>query len=227
MNQYVIVGAGNSSLSVIEDSLSDLPTPRTFHVLARKTKDTGVCRVYDWLLDNKERYLAYHDGNAPAILCKNAVSTICDSNAGLAMMNAAKLEKMTVLYLWDENNGDNSTAEVTSLIDDGFTVIDLTQGLTPFRLVDTVENNTVDSLSPVTRKEYEEMSDTELRQQAKAQGATDKDFASKETIIDFLTESSKEKKVSEDDAVVVVVVFKDQTTKTFKSTVHDINSFFN
>jgi len=102
----------------------------------------------------------------------------------------------------------------------------LTQGLTPFRLVENLKNDTVDSLPPVTRKEYEDMPIAMLRQQAKAQGATDKEFVSKETIIQFLTEASKEENVSEDDAVVVVVVFKDQTTKTFKSTIENINLFF-
>lgn len=226
MNQYVILGAGNSSTSVIEDSLSDLPTPRTFHIVAEKTSAEGICRVYDWLLDNGEKYVAYHSGDAPTVLCDNAVKTVSDGDPHFTMLSVAKAGNMSVLYLWNDEDSNGSTDVVTSLIDSGLTVIDLTQGLTPFRLVEEVKNDTVDSLPPVTRKEYEDMPIATLRQQAKAQGATDKHFESKETIIDFLTEPSKEEKVSEDDAVVVVVVFKDQTTKTFKSTVQDINLFF-
>ena len=225
MNQYVIMGAGNSSTSVIEDSLSDLPTPRTFHIVAEKTSLEGVCRVYDWLLDNGEKYIAYHNGNAPTVLCDSAVKTVSDNDPQSVMLSVAKAGKMSVLYLWNDKDEFGSTQQVTSLIDSGFTVIDLTQGLTPFRLVDDVKNDTVDSLPPVTKQEYEEMPIATLRQQAKAQGAAIKDMESKETIIDFLTDDSEEKKIAEDDAVVVVVVFKDQTTKTFKSTVHDVNSF--
>jgi len=226
MNQYVITGTGDSSLSVIEDSLSDLPTPRTFHIVAEKTNAEGICRVYDWLLDNGEKFVAYHNGNAPSILCDNAVTSVADNDPHSTILNVAKAGKMEVLYLWNNADNDGSTNLVTSLIDRGLTVIDLTQGLTPFRLVENLKNDTVDSLPPVTRKEYEDMPIAMLRQQAKAQGATDKEFVSKETIIQFLTEASKEENVSEDDAVVVVVVFKDQTTKTFKSTIENINLFF-
>lgn len=226
MNQYVVIGAGNSSTSVIEDSLSDLPSPRTFHIVAEKTNNEGICRVYDWLLDNSEKYVAYHDGNAPTVLCDSAVKSVQDSDPYSTVLSVAKAGNMEVLYLWNDADNDASTNAVTSLIDSGLRVIDLTQGLTPFRLVEEVKNDTVDSLPPVTRQEYEKMPIAELRQQAKAQGASDEDFVSKETIIEFLTEPSKEEEISEDDAVVVVVVFKDQTTKTFKSTVHSINSFF-
>lgn len=225
MNQYVIMGAGNSSTSVIEDSLSDLPTPRTFHIVAEKTNLEGICRVYDWLLDNGEKYVAYHNGNAPTVLCDNAVKTVSDSDPQSMLLSVAHAGKITVLYLWNDADEFGSTSQVTSLIDEGLTVIDLTQGLTPFRLVDEVKNDTVDSLPPVTKQEYEEMPIATLRQQAKAQGAAIKDMESKEAIIEFLTDDSKEEKIAEDDTVVVVVVFKDQTTKTFKSTVHDINSF--
>ena len=225
MNQYVVMGAGNSSPSVIEDSLSDLPSPRTLHIVAEKTNLEGICRVYDWLLDNDENYIAYHNGNAPTVLCDNALKTVSDSDPVSTMLSVAKAGKMSILYLWDDNDSIRSTQEVTSLIDAGHTVIDLTQGLTPFRLVDDVKNDVVDSLPPVTREEYEEMPVASLRQQAKAQGASDEDFKSKEAIIDFLSGESKEEKISEDDTVVVVVVFKDQTTQTFKSTVHDINLF--
>lgn len=226
MNQYVIMGAGNSSTSVIEDSLLDLPTPRTFHIVAEKTSLEGICRVYDWLLDNKEKYVAYHNGNAPTVLCDSAAKVVSDNDPQSVMLSVAEAGKMGVLYLWDDKDEFGSTQQVMSLIDRGFTVIDLTQGLTPFRLVDDVKNDTVDSLPPVTKQEYEEMPIASLRQQAKAQGASDKDMESKETIVAFLTNESNEEKVAEDDAVVVVVVFKDQTTKTFKSTVHDINLFF-
>ena len=217
------MGVGNSSPNVIEDSLSDVPSPRTFHILAKKTNDDGICRVYDWLLDNGEKYVAYHDGNAPTVLCDHATKSVSDSDPVATMLSVAKAGKMNILYLWNDSDQGASTNEVTSLIESGYTVIDLTQGLTPFRMVDDVQNDTVDSLPPVTRKEYEEMPVATLRQQAKAQGAKDNHLESKETIIDFLTDASKEEKVSEDDAVVVVVVFKDQTTKTFKSTVQDIN----
>jgi len=227
MNQYVIVGAGTSSTSVIEDSLSDLPTPRTFHIVAEKTSAEGICRVYDWLIDNGEKYIAYHNGNAPTILCDNAIKAVSDGDPHLTMLSVAKAGKMEVLYLWNDADNNDSTNHVTSLIDSGLTVIDLTQGLTPFRLVEEVKNDTVDSLPPVTRKEYEDMPIATLRQQAKAQGAADKHFVSKETIIDFLTGASETKQVWEDDAVVVTVVYKDQTTKTFKSTVHNINLFMN
>jgi len=227
MNQYVIMGAGNSSTSVIEDSLSDLPTPRTFHIVAEKTSAEGICRVYDWLLDNGEKYVAYHNGDAPTVLCDSAVKNVGDSDPYLTMLSVAKAGNMEVLYLWNDADNNNSTNHVTSLIDAGLRVIDLTQGLTPFRLVEDVKNDTVDSLPPVTRKEYEDMPIATLRQQAKAQGAADKHFVSKENIIDFLTGASEAKQVWEDDAVVVTVVYKDQTTKTFKSTVHNINLFMN
>lgn len=227
MNQYVITGTGDSSLSVIEDSLSDLPTPRTFHIVAEKTNAEGICRVYDWLLDNGEKFVAYHNGNAPSILCDNAVTSVADNDPHSTILNVAKAEKMEVLYLWNNADNDGSTNLVTSLIDRGLTVIDLTQGLTPFRLVENLKNDTVDSLPPVTRKEYEDMPIAMLRQQAKAQGAADKHFVSKENIIDFLTGASETEQVWEDDAVVVTVVYKDQTTKTFKSTVHNINLFMN
>lgn len=89
--------------------------------------------------------------------------------------------------------------DVTKLIDSGLRVLDLTQGLTPFLVVDNTKevNDTVDSLKPVTREEYEEMPLASLKQQAAAHGVPDNKLQSKKEMIEALVE--------EKTATVVVV----------------------
>lgn len=218
MNQYVIIGTGNSSANVIEDSLADLPTPRTFHVFAEKTNKEGICRVYDWLLDNKETFIAYYEQDAPAVILNAASSVVQTNQPHQDMEQVAIAGKMPVLYLYDDADDLNNTNYVFWLIDNGVRVLDLTQGLTPFIIVDDTpaKNDTKDSLPPMTRKEYEDMPDNTLAQHAKAQGLSTS--APREKLIETLLGESDTKEESGDISAVVVVVYGDDTTEVIKST---------
>lgn len=226
MNNYVVMGSGNSSAGIIEDSLADLPSPRTFHIVAEKTSKEGPCRVYDWLLDNGEKFVSYHNNSAPTVLIDSASRTVTSQEPSVDLEDVAVAGKMTVLYLFDDSSDSRDNIKVISLLDRGVNVLDLTQGLTPFLIEDDVVNDTVDSIPPITRKEYEEMPLKELRQQAKAHGAQQETFVSKDDIIDFLVSTSEPEEVWEDDAVVVIVVHKNQKTQTFKSTATQIKTLF-
>jgi len=198
MNQFIILGVGNTSENIIEDCLFDLPKDSTFHIYTYRTSLEGVCRVYDWLLDNKASYIAYHNNTAPAMLTNEATKAV-ESTID-EMIDVAKNLKATVLYLWNDKDEVESEKEVTRLIDSGLRVLDLTQGLTPFLIVDNKKevNDTVDSLKPVTREEYEEMPLAALKQQAAAHGVPDNKLKSKEQMIEAL--------VSDESTATVIII---------------------
>ena len=200
MNQFVIFGIGNTSENIIEDCLFDLPKDSMYHIYTYRTKLEGVCRVYDWLLDNKASYIAYHNNTAPAMLTNEATKAV--ESTMDEMIDVARNVKATVLYLWNNKDEAESEKEVTKLIDSGLRVLDLTQGLTPFLIVDNKKevNDTVDSLKPVTREEYEEMPLASLKQQAAAHGVPNNKLKSKEEMIEALIE--------EMTATVVVITGK-------------------
>lgn len=223
MNHFVVLGQGNSSTNVIEDSLFDLAKDSTFHVYTYKTNEEGVCRVYDWLIDNKATYIAYHDNNVPNILLSSAAKVVESTEPIQDMVEVAKSLKATVLYLWDEENSERSEEAVTTLIDMGIHVLDLTQGLTPFSIVEETKevNDTVDSLPAITRSEYEEMTRATLDTHAKAQGINPKSYKTKEELVDALVGEvsvSETKEASNESTATVIVVFQDQTTKVVKTT---------
>jgi len=200
MNQFVILGVGNTSENIIEDCLFDLPKDSMYHIYTYRTNLEGVCRVYDWLLDNKASYIAYHNNTAPVMLTNEATKAV-ESTID-EMIDVARNIKATVLYLWNDKDEVESEKDVTKLIDSGLRVLDLTQGLTPFLIVDNKKevNDTVDSLKPVTREEYEEMPLASLKQQAAAHGVPDNKLKSKEEMIEALIE--------EMTATVVVITGK-------------------
>lgn len=222
MSHFVVLGQGNSSANVIEDGLADLPKDSTFHIYTYKTSDEGVCRAYDWLLDNKATYVAYHNNASPQVLLNSAAKVVETDSPIEEMVEVAKSLKATVLYLWDDTNEKRSEEGVTTLIDMGLRVLDLTQGLTPFMLVDEKKevNDTVDSLPPVSREEYLEMSDAVVKQHAKAHGIDASMKATKEELIDALCGESDTKEGSDERAATVIVVLNEHTTKVFKVTEH-------
>lgn len=225
MNQYIIMGDGNSSPNVIEDSLADLPKPRTFHLCVEKTKKEGISRVYDWLLDNKETFVAYNAGDAPKILLDSSSRVVNGEYPYIDMEEVALSGKIPVLYLYDddEDKGEgNVTNHIMSMIDRGIRVLDLTQGLTPFLIVeedaDKVVNDTVDTLPPLTRKDYEAMPLATLKQHANAQGLGDKNLPSKSTIISALLGESEEEQVAEKVAASVIIILDKLDPQVFKVT---------
>lgn len=197
MGQFVIFGVGNTSENIIEDCLFDLPKDSTFHIYTYRTNLEGVCRVYDWLLDNKAQYVAYHNNMSPPLLT-NSATKVVEASVD-EMIDVAQKSKATILYLWNDKDEAASEKEVTKLIDRGLRVLDLTQGLTPFLIVDNKKpvNDTVDSLKPVTREEYEEMPLASLKQQAAAHGVPDTKLKSKEQMIEAL--------VSDEETATVVI----------------------
>lgn len=221
MEHFIILGEGDSSPNIIEDSLADLSKGSTFHIYTYKTSDSGPCRVYDWLLDNKARYFAYHDGTAPKMLIESALQTVESDSPWTPveeMVEFAKNNKATVLYLWDSKNEERSEDAVMTLIDMGIRVLDLTQGLTPFMIADDNKdvNDSVDSLTPPSRSEYEKMAISELRQHAVAQGVSNARELKQEQIISELVSEPKKEQATE--SATVVVIFSDGSAKTFKVT---------
>lgn len=220
MNHFVVLGEGNSSANVIEDGLADLAKDSTFHVFTYKTSDEGPCRVYDWLLDNKAKYIAYHNNTAPKILMDSAVKAIEEPSPVETMVEFAKSAKATILYLWNEQDEKRSEEAVTTLVDMGLRVLDLTQGLTPFMIVeeDKEKNDTVDTLAPLTRIDYQAMPLAVLKQHAVAQGVSEQHFSSKEKIINALLGELQEEQVVKDGAVTVVFVFENKAAQIVKIT---------
>ena len=225
MGQFVILGVGNTSDNIIEDCLSDLPKDSTFSIYTYRTNLEGVCRVYDWLLDNKAPYIAYHNNTAPPLLLNSAIKVIEASVD--EMIDVTQKNMGTVLYLWDDKDEVASEKEVTKLIDNGLRVLDLTQGLTPFLIVDTKKavNNTVDSLKPITREEYEEMPLASLKQQAAAHGVEKSKSTSKENIINELTKPESKEVLNKPTATVVIV--SGELTRTFRVTEKEAQQLIN
>lgn len=209
MNHFIILGKGSTSENIIEDCLFDLPKDSTFYIYTYRTNLDGVCRVYDWLLDNKAQYVAYHNSTAPPILT-NSARVVVEASVD-EMLTVSRSLKSTVLYLWDDKNEAESEKQVTELIDSGLRVLDLTQGLTPFLIVDNKKevNSTVDSLKPVTREEYEDMPLASLKQQAAAHGVLEKKLVSKEKIIEELLK---------DEPTSTVVIVTPKHSQTFSVT---------
>jgi len=226
MNHFVILGKGNTSENIIEDCLFDLPKDSTFYTYAYRTNLEGVCRVYDWLLDNKAQYVAYHNNESPPILTNSATKVVEASVE--EMIDVARNLKATVLYLWDDKNEAESEKQVTSLIDSGIRVLDLTQGLTPFLIVDNKKevNTTVDSLKPITREEYEEMPLASLKQQAAAHGVEKSKSTSKENIINELTSPAPKEKYGTKPTATVVIV-SGVLTRTFRVTEEEAQQLIN
>jgi len=217
MNNYVIIGTGDTSPNIIEDSLGDVLMPRHFHVSLNQTEHEGVCRVYDFLIDKEEKYTGYSNGEAPKLLANKAENVVTSQDVTIDLVDVARKLKATVLYLWDDKN-PNAEREVTAMIDQGLTVLDLTEGLAPFRLIDdTVPVPAEDVLPPLSAKDYEKMPRTTLDQQAKAQGLTPSNFSTKEKLIEALLGEPVEsieyvEPVYAQDGATVVIVFQDQTT---------------
>jgi len=228
MNHYVVLGNGTSSTNVIESSLSDLPTPRSFHVQLQKTSLDGVCRVYDWLLDNDASFVGYHDGTAPGMLARKASAEVVSKNPEHDLINWASENNATVLYLWDEDDAQYCEKEVMNLMDlANVRVLDLTQGLTPF-LISDVEPRVVpanDSLPLITRKEYEAMPRATIEQQAKAQGIEIGKLTKPQLINALLGEVSDTKQDSDEGTATVVFCFSDGAVELRKCSAKHAQEF--
>lgn len=223
MNTYIIMGTGNSAQNVIEDSLNDLPKPRTFQVIVEKTKEEGISRVYDWLLDNNEEFVAHKkNDDVPKILLTSAKSVVdpCRiSSTSKEFIKETVDSGATVLYLWNDKDSAGCEKEVLGLLDDGVTVKDLTQGLTPFlvefpesgshteKTKPVVKNDVVDTLEPFTRKDYESMPKWTIDSQAKAQGLNTMGL-DKEKSIDLLCGLSN---TTTQMPILVIAVLSDGT----------------
>lgn len=196
MNHYTILGIGNSAPNVIEDSLRDLPTPRTFHIITERTKSEGKSRVYDWLLDNNEAFVSYFVGDVPKILMSSAKHYYDCENENVmidTIIDNAIENKSTILYLWDESDAAHCERTVISYIEKGLNVKDLTQGLVPFLIegetkqqpkVDVPKESPVekDELTAFTRADYETMPKWTIDAHAKAQGINTMRMSKEEAI---------------------------------------------
>ena len=215
MNKYVIIGNGDTSPNIIEDCLADLPAPRMFFLEIAQTSQTGLCRVYDWLLDNNEDYVGYYNENAPSVLVTSAFNSIKTPTPVSALKDLAETEGSTILYLWNEEISADCTFEVTEMVDRGLTVLDLTQGLTPFLLVDEPKKvePAKDVLPPLTRSEYESMSVKTLQQQARAQGLDVSNLLKADIINKFL---GQEIATKTEETVTLIIVYADKTVTSLQ-----------
>lgn len=191
MKHYVILGNGTSSPNVIEESLRDLPSPKAFSIVATKTTDDGPSRVYDWMLDNGQEFYSYFHGDVPKILITKAKHYYdCSDNKVMMdiILEHAADNKATILYLWNEKQSDASEKEVMFLIEQGFEVKDLTQGLVPFLIEGDepqqpkVEVTKEDELTPFNRADYESMPKWTIDAHAKAQGINTMRMSKEEAI---------------------------------------------
>jgi hypothetical protein len=219
----VILGDGTSSPNVIEESLRDLPSPKAFSIIAKKTTSDGPSRVYDWLLDNEQEFYSYFHGDVPKILVSKAKHYYDCSSEDVLMdfiLERAGDNKATILYLWNERDVATSEREVIALIEQGFEVKDITQGLVPFLIEGDepqqpkVEVDKKDELVPFNRADYESMPKWTLDAHAKAQGINTMRMSKEEAINALLYE---EKEVDMAPSLVtnatVIVVLSNGTVR--------------
>lgn len=190
MAHYGIIGSGSCGDNIIEDGLSEIGVENNiFLIYPRRGASPSEDRVYDYILENGAKYLAYVKTGAPQVLVDNAstVFNVTGEDAWVEILNTLKSKDGTLLVLWDVDNEDNITKIVFKALDLGIKVLELSNGLAPF-YVEAPAKPEVVEISPFSDEELRSMSVGILRKAATARGITEVGNYSKEELVEMLVD---------------------------------------
>lgn len=201
LKTYGILGTGDVTKGLIEDSLRELSKNGAFIVTATARLSASEKRTLTWLRDSETPYTLIHDGEASDDYVDHAdvVYVFDQSDITTNMIKMLRKNKGTLLLLWDENRNAEMESICIQAADAGISILDLSNGLVPIS-VETEEKPEPIQEAPVSEVEVEPFSREEmlsmsigvLRKSAKAQGVEINPYMTKTQIVDAILNTPTE-----------------------------------
>ena len=161
MATYGILGGGSCPKNIIEDGLRELGVEgNTFYIIGTKKPSSNEERAFDFLLENEADF---------HVLCRNTSTcpkVLQDASASVGVSEVPELDIVkklsevngVLLILWDEDDSEKMDHLVTSAVDQGITVKELSNGLIPIMVQDapaTFSKEEFDSMPTAIQKRNE------------------------------------------------------------------------
>ena len=232
MAYYGILGSGNNhSSKVITESLLDIFGRDVDHevYIYGRSPTTSERVVYDFLLDREINFCCVTNGGASKVLKEAAqfVSYVKDGFPEQEIIKEMSANEGTILLLWDEFDEDSMNKIVIAAHEMGVNVRELSNGLTPFIVVDSpgaalpsddavpykevneAEETSEVDVEPLTKEELSSMNIGLLRKAALLQGIDVDQSCTKDALVDKLIGSAEEPKVDEPQKYLVIIINPD------------------
>lgn len=142
MTHYGIVGGGNHAENVIEDGLKDIyfnDADNTLYLYCRTGASESEKRVYGWVLDNHIPFIAVVGEKAPSVLLEAADYITHSEDCAQTIIKELAANSGVLLVLWDDAHGEYLSHLVAMADDLGVECKELSNGLTPFYVSDSLE----------------------------------------------------------------------------------------
>ena len=161
MATYGILGGGSCPKNIVEDGLRELGVEgNTFYIIGTKKPSSNEERAFDFLLENEADF---------HVLCRNTSTcpkVLQDASASVGVSEVPELDIVkklsevngVLLILWDEDDSEKMDHLVTSAVDQGITVKELSNGLIPIMVQDapaTFSKEEFDSMPTAIQKRNE------------------------------------------------------------------------
>ena len=195
LKTYGVLGTGDVTKGLIEDSLRELSKNGAFIVTASARLSASEKRVLTWVRDSETPYTLIHDGDASDDYVDHAdvVYVFDQSDITTNMIKMLRKNKGTLLLLWDEDRNAEMESICIQAADAGVDILDVSNGLVPIS-VETEEKPEPVQEAPVSEVEVEPFSRDEmlsmsigvLRKSAKAQGVEVTTHMTKTQIVDAI-----------------------------------------
>lgn len=139
MATYGILGGGSCPKNIIEDGLRELGVEgNTFYIIGTKKPSSNEERAFDFLLENEADFhvLCRNTSTCPKVLQDASVSVDVSEVPELDIVKKLSEVNGVLLILWDEDDSEKMDHLVTSAVDQGITVKELSNGLIPIMVQD-------------------------------------------------------------------------------------------
>jgi hypothetical protein len=195
LHNYAVLGTGDTSKGIIEDSLRELSSGGAFIVTATAKLSASEKRVLDWVSDNEVPYVLIHNQEAQDKYVDHAdvVYEFAEEEFVTKALKLLAKSSGTLLLLWDENRNREMEDICLQAADMGIKILDLTNGLVPITVEAEDKPEPVHvapaeevEVEPFSREEMLSMSIGVLRKSAKAQGVTVTPNMTKVQIVDAI-----------------------------------------
>lgn len=232
LNTYAVLGTGDTSKGIIEDSLRELSSGGAFIVTATTKLSASEKRVLDWVSDNEVPYVLIHNQEAQDKYVDHAdvVYEFAEEEFVTKSLKLLAKSSGTLLLLWDENRNREMEDICLQAADLGIKILDLTNGLVPITVEAEDKPEPVHvapaeevEVEPFSREEMLSMSIGVLRKSAKAQGVEVTPNMTKVQIVDAIlnTPDVVEPEIAEEEEILPPIdlgTFKIVSTRATVST---------
>lgn len=230
LKTYGVLGTGDVTKGLIEDSLRELSKNGAFIVTASARLSASEKRVLTWVRDSETPYTLIHDGDASDDYVDHAdvVYVFDQSDITTNMIKMLRKNKGTLLLLWDEDRNAEMESICIQAADAGVGILDLSNGLVPISVETEEKPEPVQEVpvsevevEPFSREEMLSMSIGVLRKSAKAQGVSVHPYMTKSQIVDDILKKSNPPKEEEEEEILPPIdlgTFKIVSTRATVST---------